>query len=635
MKKLRVLHIEDSIRDAQLLSRHLLRAGYELTSERVETADAMRAALKASEWDVILCDYSMPQLNALAALSVMKETGLDIPFIIISGTVGEDVAVEAMRCGAHDYLMKGNLVRLVPTIEREVQEARNRRAQRETEKALRDSHQGLRALFAAIPDLIFVFDVDGRFLEIAQTDPSYYRPTDSLIGKSLTDVYPKTESDFFLENIRAALNEGQLCRVEYSVELDGKEVWFDGSISPLSKDSVIWIARDITERKLLEEQFRQSQKMEAIGRLAGGIAHDFNNLLTAIIGYSQVVLSRLEEDDAIRWQIKEIEKAGRFAASLTNQLLAFSRKQLLQPRVLDLNSVILGIEKMLHRLIGEDVEMIVKLNPQLGNVKADPGQIEQVIMNLAVNARDAMLTGGKLTIETDNVVLDETYASQHANVSPGPYALLAISDSGTGMDKETQARIFEPFFTTKELGKGTGLGLSTVFGIVKQSGGHIWLYSELGSGTTFKVYLPLVDQPTQTIDVAVPQVETLTGTETILLVEDEEMVRTLTKEVLLSKGYKVLEAEDATNALELYEQHNETIHLIITDVVMPRISGRSLVETIKLSQPEIKVLYMSGYTDNAIVHHGVIDEGTAFLQKPFTPDGLARKVREVLDAPGK
>jgi len=494
MKKLRVLHIEDSIRDAQLLSRHLLRAGYELTSERVETADAMRAALKASEWDVILCDYSMPQLNALAALSVMKETGLDIPFIIISGTVGEDVAVEAMRCGAHDYLMKGNLVRLVPTIEREVQEARNRRAQRETEKALRDSHQGLRALFAAIPDLIFVFDVDGRFLEIAQNDPSYYRPTDSLIGKSLTDVYPKTESDFFLENIRAALNEGQLCRVEYSVELDGKEVWFDGSISPLSKDSVIWIARDITERKLLEEQFRQSQKMEAIGRLAGGIAHDFNNLLTAIIGYSQVVLSRLQEDDAIRWQIKEIEKAGRFAASLTNQLLAFSRKQLLQPRVLDLNSVILGIEKMLHRLIGEDVEMIVKLNPQLGNVKADPGQIEQVIMNLAVNARDAMLTGGKLTIETDNVVLDETYASQHANVSPGPYALLAISDSGTGMDKETQARIFEPFFTTKELGKGTGLGLSTVFGIVKQSGGHIWLYSELGSGTTFKVYLPLVDQ---------------------------------------------------------------------------------------------------------------------------------------------
>jgi len=633
MKTLRYLNIEDSLGDAQLISRHLYRVGYDLIAYRVETAESLRAALESGEWDVILCDYSMPQLNALTALSLLHETGLDIPFIIISGTVGEDVAVEAMRAGAHDYLMKDNLVRLAPTIEREVQEARNRRAQRETENALRDSHAGLRALFAAIPDLILVFDIHGRFLEIGGTDPSYSRSIDSLIGKSLTDVYSNEKSDFFLENIRATLDKGEMCRVEYSLELDGKEAWFDGSISPLSKDSVIWIARDITERKLLEEQFRQSQKMEAIGRLAGGIAHDFNNLLTAIIGYSQIILSRLPKDDATGEQVKEIEKAGRFAASLTNQLLAFSRKQMLQPRVLDLNEVVLGLEKMLQRLIGEDVEMTVILNPNLRNVKADKGQIEQVIMNLAVNARDAMPQGGKLTIETDNVVLDEVYASQHANVTPGAYALLGMSDSGTGMDKETQTRIFEPFFTTKELGKGTGLGLSTVFGIVRQSGGHIWLYSELGGGTTFKVYLPLVEQPIQAIDVAAPTIEKLTGTETILLVEDEELVRTLTKEVLISKGYKVLEAQDAREAMNIYEQHNDQIHLMITDVVMPGMSGRALAEKLKLSQRGIKVLYMSGYTDNAIVHHGVLDEGTAFLQKPFTPDGLARKVREVLDTP--
>jgi signal transduction histidine kinase len=393
------------------------------------------------------------------------------------------------------------------------------------------------------------------------------------------------------------------------------------------------LSNEIAERKHLEEQLVQSQKMEAVGRLAGGIAHDFNNLLTAIIGYSQLVMSRLDQSDPMRRQIEEIEKAGKRASTLTSQLLAFSRKQVLQPRVLNLNELIADIGKMLQRLIGEDVELRTNLDRGIGSVKADPGQVEQIIMNLAVNARDAMPKGGKLTIETQNVYLDEAYATEHAEVQSGPHVMMAISDTGTGMDRETQARIFEPFFTTKEKGRGTGLGLSTVYGIVKQSGGHIWIYSEVGKGTAFKIYLPRVEEMAEEMETPSPLGESLRGMETILLVEDEEAVRKLAVQVLRLNGYTVLEAADATEALQIYEQYEGTIHLIITDVVMPGLSGRELADRLAPFRPEMSVLYMSGYTDNAIVHHGVLDAGTAFLQKPFTPDDLARKVREVLEAP--
>ena len=380
-----------------------------------------------------------------------------------------------------------------------------------------------------------------------------------------------------------------------------------------------------------EEQLRQSQKMEAVGQLAGGIAHDFNNLLTAITGYSQLTLMGLHSQDPLRSNIEEIKKAGDRAATLTRQLLAFSRKQVLQPKVLDLNAVVSEIEKMLQRLIGEHIELRTVLRPDLGSVRGDPGQIEQVIMNLAVNARDAMEKGGKLTIETQNVYVDAAYVSQHIAVIPGSYVMLAVSDTGIGMDEQTQKRIFDPFFTTKELGKGTGLGLSTVYGIVKQSGGNIWVYSELGQGTTFKIYLPRVDEEAQEFKSSLEPHEALEGRESILLAEDEEIVRHLVRDLLKSSGYQVLEAANGGAALLLCESHPGPIHLMITDVVMPEMSGRELKDRLTGLRPEMKVLFMSGYTDDTIVRHGILESEIDFLQKPFTPNALALKVREILD----
>ncbi len=380
-----------------------------------------------------------------------------------------------------------------------------------------------------------------------------------------------------------------------------------------------------------EEQLRQAQKMEAIGRLAGSVAHDFNNLLSVILSYSSLVLAELKAVDPLRADLESIKKAGEKAADLTNQLLAFSRQQVLAPRVLDLNEIVVGSERMLRRLLGEDVELIIQYERNLAHVVADPGQIDQVVMNLAINARDAMPEGGKLTIETRNVVLDESYTTEHFEAGVGPHVMLAVSDTGVGMDKQTQIRIFEPFFTTKELGKGTGLGLSTVFGIVKQSGGNIWVYSEPGGGTTFKVYFPAVEgeQP-EAPEVLEPV--TLHGTETILLVEDQDEVRRVAHAILRKFGYHVIEARNAGEALLSCERHPRTIHLLLTDVVMPQMSGRELAERLLRIRPEMRVLYMSGYTENAIVHHGILDSGISYLQKPIVPELLARRVREVLDA---
>jgi len=384
-----------------------------------------------------------------------------------------------------------------------------------------------------------------------------------------------------------------------------------------------------------EEQLRQSQKMEAIGQLAGGIAHDFNNLLTAITGYSDLTLRKLQPADPLIRNVEEIRRAGERASSLTRQLLAFSRKQVLQPIVLNLNVVIAGLENMLQRVIGEDIELRTELDAQLGSVKADPGQIEQVILNLAVNARDAMPQGGKLTIETQSVYLEKEYAKQHISVSPGPYVILAVTDTGTGMDEETQRRIFEPFFTTKEVGKGTGLGLSTAYGIVKQSGGNIWVYSEVGHGTTFKVYLPRIGEVAEEYEPTVMTSERVEGTETILVAEDEEMVRKLAVQVLELYGYQVLEAANGGAALLICERHEGPIDLLITDVIMPEMSGRELADRLSQVRPDMKVLYMSGYANGAIGHRGVLEEDARFIQKPFTPDSLAHKVREVLGPGGK
>ena len=390
--------------------------------------------------------------------------------------------------------------------------------------------------------------------------------------------------------------------------------------------------QDVTERKRLENQFRQAQKMEAVGRLAGGVAHDFNNLLTIINGYSDLALKRLNPSNPVRGHIEEIREAGDRAASLTLQLLAFSRQQVLAPRVLDLNALVTDVQKMLQRLIREDIDLVVIRDSALGRVKADPSQIEQILLNLAVNARDAMPEGGKLVIETANVELDGAYADSHAAVTPGHYVMLAVSDTGMGMGAETQAHIFEPFFTTKEEGKGTGLGLAMVYGTVKQSGGYIWVYSEPGRGTTFKIYLPRVGGADESVQASAAPVRNVAGSETILLVEDEEAVRALAARILQECGYKVLESMGPKDALQIGHRHKEPIDLLLTDVVLPRMGGRKVAEHLVISRPGMKVLYMSGYTDDVIFHRGVLEANTAFLQKPFTFATLTRKVREVLDA---
>jgi signal transduction histidine kinase/CheY-like chemotaxis protein len=395
------------------------------------------------------------------------------------------------------------------------------------------------------------------------------------------------------------------------------------------------LAFRVADREKMEERLRQSQKMEAIGNLAGGIAHDFNNMLSVILGFTELVLTDLGPADPWRSDLNEVKRAGERARDLTRQLLAFSRKQLLEPVSLDLNVVVAGMEGMLRRLLGSSIDLTVLPSVPLGKIKADQGQLEQVLMNLAVNAHDAIpATGGKLTIETRNLELDEGYGAHNSEVPPGSYVVLAVTDSGAGMEPAVRARIFEPFFTTKEREKGTGLGLATVFGIVRQSGGHISVYSEPSRGTTFRLYFPRDDRSEEAPPVARREGNvSLRGTETILLVEDEAQVRSLARAVLWRSGYNVLEAANAGEALLIVEQHQAKIHVLLTDVVMPRMSGKQLVERVATQRAEIKVLYMSGYTDHSIVHHGVLDAGVAFVQKPFTPDSLLRKLRDVLDAP--
>ena len=372
--------------------------------------------------------------------------------------------------------------------------------------------------------------------------------------------------------------------------------------------------------------------MEAVGRLAGGIAHDFNNLLTIIKGYTELGRTRAKKPPELRADLERIEDASERAAGLVRQLLAFSRRQVLQPKVLDLNGIVVGLDKLLRRLMDDDIEMKTIVDKDLGTIKADPGQVEQVIMNLVVNARDAMPDGGRLTVETENVELDGAYARDHATVRPGRYVMLAVSDTGVGMSGETIAHIFEPFYTTKESGRGTGLGLSTVYGIVKQSGGYIWVYSEPGEGTTFKVYLPRVDEPAEALPTTKASLADCAGTETILLVEDEPQLRELTRTVLESRGYSVVEAVSPDEAERLAKKYGAKIHLLLTDVIMPGISGRELAKRLSARQPAMRVLYMSGYTYNVIAQGGTLERGVAFLQKPFTPSALIEKVREVLDA---
>jgi len=457
-----------------------------------------------------------------------------------------------------------------------------------------------------------------------------------LLGTRLSDLHNVTDP-INREQIRAFIRAGYRVSDSETREHDREgrpRVFLNNVVGFVENGQLVRVwgtQRDVTEQRHLEEQFRQSQKMEAVGQLAGGIAHDFNNLLTAILGNTQLLLRELPPGDSMRDDVEEIRKASERAASLTRQLLAYSRRQMLQPEVLDLNVVMAEMDKMLRRLIGEHIDLVAVFAPDLGRVRADPNQIEQVIVNLAVNARDAMPDGGKLTIGTANVDLDESFAQAHLGSVPGSYAMLAVTDTGVGMDAAVRAHLFEPFFTTKEVGKGTGLGLATVYGIVKQSGGYISVYSEPGHGSSFKIYLPRIATPAEPPAAALKG-GPAPGSETVLVVEDEPAVLTLSRRALEAQGYVVLAASDADAALRVVERHGGMIHLLLTDVVMPGLSGHELADRLTAQRPGIRVLYMSGYPGDAVVQHGTLPIGSAFLQKPFSPDGLARKVRDVLDA---
>ncbi len=511
---LRVLIIEDSEDDAVMVVRELKRAGYDADFLRVDNGDALKASLAARQWDLVISDFSMPGFSGTEALKLVRSAGCDAPFIFVSGTMGEDTAVAALKDGAQDYIIKTNLKRLVPALQRELREAEERR-----------------------------------------------------------------------------------------------------------------------QRKHLEQQVLQLQKFEAIGRLAGGVAHDFNNLLGVILGQSEILLDRPHDEGITRGLEMIRESAGR-GASLTRQLLAFGRRQVLEPKVLNLNVILADVEKLLQRVIGEDIELVFQTDAKIGNVKADPGQVEQVIINLATNARDAMPAGGKLTIATANADLDEAYADRRVVVRPGHYVQLVVSDTGCGMDRETQSHIFEPFFSTKEQGKGTGLGLATVYGIVKQSGGHLWVYSEPDQGTTFKIYLPLVKAAAESPRYAEGSEELSCGSETILVVEDDALLREVACEFLQRSGYTVIATESPEEALRLAESHNGPIDFLLTDVNMPKMNGRELATRLIKARPGMKVLFVSGYADGIVRDgaYGPLEEGLAFLQKPYTRHALVRKIREILDS---
>ena len=634
----------------------------ELRDREMQLAEAQRMARLGSwEWDITTNQVSWsPELYEICGLASGQFDGTYEGFLklvhpedmnLVSGAINRavndhelaDYQFRFMRPDGPELILhgrgrvildeRGHPVRMIGTAQ-DISEGKHaEEALRQADQRERQSEQRYRELVENAKDIIYTHDLTGLYTSLNKAGEQITGYTrDEVLKMNVTDMVVPECLDQARRLLSRKLAGDEL--TVYEVEIlakDGRRVPLEVNTRLIYKDGeavgIQGIARDVSERLQLGEQLRQSQKLEAIGQLAGGVAHDFNNLLTVISGYSDMVLKRIRKDPILRPQIEEIRKAAARAASLTRQLLAFSRKQVLDPKVLDLNSIVADMDRLLRRLIGEDIELVAVCSESLGRVKADPGQLSQVIVNLVINSRDAMPNGGKITIETNTVKLDELYAANHVPVSAGEYVMLAISDTGEGMDRATQQQIFEPFFTTKAVGKGTGLGLSMVYGVVKQSGGYIWVYSELGVGTTFKIYLPLVHEKLEQTSRQVRELPK--GTETVMLVEDEEPVRKLVKDILDNNGYTVLVAGSGEEALKVCEECKGPIQLLITDVVMPGMSGRELVEHLT-KRPGLKVLYISGYPDDAIVRHGILEPGTNFLQKPFTPDDLVRKVHDVL-----
>ena len=657
-KELRLLLIGDVPSDAGMLQLLPRRDGILFVFQYAKTEAETNRALQEFSPDVILSDYAPVSFDGLRTLKMCREQCPDVPFLSVAGTMGKNGGHEARDQSA--ILNNKTLLRL----------AQNANPERDLQDALREITEAAAQTITVERVSVWLYSPDRSKIvcaslfdraksihsfgaELSILDyPVYFETlkTERTIAAEDTFTDPRTRE--FLEIYLKPL--GIVSMLDAPIRMGGRMIgivchehtgaprrWthedqtFAASISDMAAMAVESDQRRQERHKTLqlEAQLRQSQKMEAVGRLAGGVAHDFNNILTLISGYGTMALSRLSADDPIREYIQEILTAGDRAATLTRQLLAFSRKQLLQPTTLSINTVVASIEKMVRRLIGEDIEVITALDPGLGFVKADQSQIEQIIVNLAVNSRDAMPKGGKLTIETSNLDLEAGHDHGRINVTPGPYVMFAVSDTGEGMNKETQSHIFEPFFTTKEEGKGSGLGLSTVYGIVKQSEGYIWCYSEPGHGTTFKVYLPRTFPTGETTEHKGSDIIPAMGTETILVVDDLEVIRRLTCEILKVGGYTVLQAPGGDEALQIEGSHAGPIHLLLTDVVMPKMNGGDLAKAFSLRRPAAKVLYMSGYTKDAISQNSILDPGVEFIEKPFTPSTLLRKIQKVLHLP--
>ncbi len=754
--ELRILIVDDSAEDAALIVRQIQRE-FSVSYERVETPEEMQAALENGGWQIVISDYVMPKFSGLAALKLLHDQGMDLPFIMVSGQMGEDAAVEAMRAGAHDYLLKDRLSRLTPAIKRELNDAVVRRERRMAEEALSATEarfhslveQSLVGIFM-LQDDIFIY-VNPKFGDIFDYEPQQLIDSRSLLelvapedqikvmtrflrplmegcdslhfflrGKrrdgtlidlevngtrtwvngsaaiigTLLDITERKRAEAELSKLWRAVEQSPVSvvitdlfgRIEYvnpkSIEVsgyseqeligknpsilksgltdpkvyeelwstitsgrewhgelhnrkkNGELFWESGHISAIKNSEgqvthFVGVKEDVTERKLAIEQLRQVQKMEAIGQLAGGIAHDFNNLLTVINGYSTLLVRSLDQGSQAHKEAEQILRAGERAADLTRQLLSFSRRQILEPRVLDINKQVKAVQKMLQRLIGEHIGLVTSLSEDAGFVRIDPGQLEQIVMNLIVNARDASEIGGVITVATTNFELDREFSHLHPGSLPGSYVRLSVADQGQGMSEEVKQRLFEPFFTTKEMGRGTGLGLATVYGIVKQSGGYIEVVSEPGQGACINVYLPRASEPLPA-PTAHPAEEEIDSSHTVLIVEDEPGVLNLVVHTLRMRGFTVFAATDPEQGIALFEEHSQEIDMLLTDVVMPFMSGPALAEQLIARKRELKVLFMSGHADDRANLEKILEKGMQFLPKPFAGDALIRKVRETL-----
>lgn len=646
-KGLKILLVEDRPEDAELIRIQLRKAGFDFEFNLVDTQPDFLAALKETRWDLIISDYKMPEFDGLTAFQLLRDSNLDIPFIFVSGTLGEHQAVEAMRAGARDYLLKGDLTRLPEVVRREINEAENRRAQRAAaEKAIADQQRIAMAVeatglgfFEFATDNSIPVSVNQRFSEI--------------IGYSLEEIQQEENvASWFLSHVPS--DEFEAVQKQYNRFISGEieEVVIEMPfirkdetrihITTLAKATkrnedgraiqVLGGIIDITESKNLETQFRQAQKMEAMGRLAGGVAHDFNNLLTIIISYGDIIANEFEGNEKLTKNLEQIIKAAQKAGKLTEQLLTFTRRRSVAPRVINPNEAIRDFGKMIERLIDEDITFVFNAGENVGNVQIDPVAFEQVVMNLVVNARDAMPNGGNLFVETTDVTLSSEVINRGGKpLDPGDYVMINISDTGKGIPAKIREKIFEPFFTTKEIGKGTGLGLSTCLGIINQAGGFISVYSELEEGTTFKILLPRVQKKVEGKQAASAPVS-LSGSETIVIAEDDQQLRELIVHVLGKWGYDVHFASNGRDALDIFKSLDKPVDLLVTDMIMPVMSGKELVDTLLKTQPDLKVLFLSGYPTNVMAEKGVQMTDINLLQKPFAPGDLVKKIRLSLDS---